>query len=315
VRLTGEMRAAGAFARLTELAVGPLHRDVRMALLRALWDHLDREPTWAIFERTVRDPDWVLASRLADIPADRLTPALDHRLARLLTLVLARPEPEARIGLLQRTRAIALVDRARTLLQAIFARLASPYDDEVRAAMDAALARSTEADMPALGGALDALRGDPRALHVAAAALCAHGIRGRASWRLAAAELVAVASRDPRWSAIAIQAEGARAIADDLVATLERVAIDLDASLAARAAIAQVVDDDLDRTVESLAASAQPAVRRIAVFALEHAARPGRGWTPPRLALLGRLRADLAPEVAGAAARLWPPREQDPGFV
>lgn len=102
-------------------------------------------------------------------------------------------------------------------------------------------------------------------------------IRGRASWRLAAAELATVALRDPRWSAIAIQAEGARAIADDLVATLERVPLDLDASLAARAAIAQLLDDDLDRTVESLAASARPAVRRIAVFALEHAARPGRG--------------------------------------
>jgi cellulose synthase operon protein C len=313
VRLTGELRAAGAFARLTELAATELHRDVRMALLRALWDHLDREHTWAIYERAVSDPDWVVASRLADIPADRLTARLDARLADLLARVLARPEPDARIGLLRRTAQLALVDRERALLAAIRARLASPYDDEVRAAMAGALARSTETDMPALGSALDALRADPRALHVAADALYAHDIRSRASWRRAAVELEAVASRDPRWSALAVRACAVRAVANDLVATLERVALDLDASLAARTAIAMLDDDDLDGAASALAASARPGVRRVAVFALEHAARPGRGWTAPRLALLARLRADPSSDVAGAAARLWPPREQDPG--
>lgn len=314
VRLTGELRAAGAFARLLELAATDLHRDIRMALLRALWDHLDRDETWAIYERAVGDPDWVVASRLADIPADRLTVRLDARLARLLARLLARPEPDARIGLLQRTRQLALIDRERTLLAAIRDRLSSPYDDEVSAAMGAVLARSIETDMPALGSALDTLRSDPRALHVAAATLCAHDIRSRASWRAAAAELEAVASRDPRWATLAVQASGARAIANDFAATLERVALDLDASLAASAAVAKLDDDDLDATVAALAASARPAVRRIAVAALEHAARPGRGWTATRLALLARLRADPAPDVAGAAARLWPPREQDPGF-
>jgi hypothetical protein len=55
-------------------------------------------------------------------------------------------------------------------------------------------------------------------------------------------------------------------------------------------------------------------VRRIAVAALAHDARAGRGWTPARLAQLARLRADQVADVAGAAARLWPPRELDPGF-
>src|SRR5207244_230732 len=54
--------------------------------------------------------------------------------------------------------------------------------------------------------------------------------------------------------------------------------------------------------------------RRVAVAALDHAARPSRGWTAERLAVLAKLRADHAPEVAGAAARVWPPREQDPGY-
>lgn len=314
VRLTGELRAAGAFARLGELASGPLHRDVRIAVLRALWDHLDREEAWAIFERAVGDPDWVLASRLADIPADRLTAALDERLAGLLAQVLARPEPEARIGLLGRARSLALVDRGRQILRAIYARLASPYDDEVRAAMTAVLARAAEADLPALGEALAALRADPRAFHVAAHTLCAAGVRTRASWRRAAALLVDVALGDPRWSAVAIQAAAARANGRDLVATIERATLDHDATAAAITAIAQLDDRELAAAVAALIASPSASVRRIAVGALAHDARASRGWTDTRRAQLARLRGDPSPDVAGAAARLWPPREQDPGW-
>ncbi len=314
VRLTGELRAAGAFARLEQLAASPLHRDVRIALLRALWDHLDREPTWAIYERAVADPDWVVASRLADIPANRLTRALDARLAGLLARVVDRPEPEARIDLLRRAGGLALVDEQRSLLAACRARLRSLFDEEVRAAMIALLARSTESDMPALGAALDGLRADPRALHVAAATLYAHDIRSRASWWMAADELAAVARRDPRWSMIAVQAALGRRLAAHLTAAIEQVPIDLDAALAARAAIIALPDEEIEEAVATLAASRRPEVRRLAVWALEHDARPGRGWTPPRLELLARLRADPSPDVAGAAARLWPPREMDPGF-
>ncbi|MEO8706629.1 MAG: hypothetical protein ABI867_41775, partial [Kofleriaceae bacterium] len=312
VRLTGELRAAGAYARLEQLAATPnLHRDIRIAMLRALWDHLDREPTWTIFDQAAGDPDWVLASRLADLPANRLTAALDTRQSALLARIVARPEPEARIGLLQRASNLALVDRDRTLLEACRDRLRSPYDDEIRAAMGAILARSTEDDMAALGAALDTLRVDARSLHVAAAALCAHDIKSRASWRRAARELETVAARDPRWSMIAVQAAGARCVADELVVTLAKVTLDLDASLAAAAAVRALRDDDLELTVAALVVSPLPSVRRIAVFALQHDARPGRGWTASRLAQLQRLRDDPSPEVAGAAARVWPPREAD----
>nr|HEX4316516.1 hypothetical protein [Kofleriaceae bacterium] len=311
LRLAGELRADGAGPWLIELAATKLHRDVRIALMRGLWDHLDRDDTWRVFDAAVADADWVVASRLADIPADRLTIATDARLATLLGRLVARPEPEARIGLLQRASNIAVVDRARALLAAIVARLRSPYDDEIRAAVGAVMARATEADVAVVGAALDALRADPRALHVAGATLCAYDVRSRASWRLLAGALEAAAACDPRWSALAVQAAAARR---ELVAALERVPIDVDASTAAIAAIARLDDDELERVVAALVASARPAVRRIAVAALAHDARAGRGWTPARLAQLARLRADQVADVAGAAARLWPPRELDPGF-
>ena len=263
VRLTGELRARGSFAWLEQLMAGPLHRDVRIALLRALWDHLDREPTWAIFERAVADPDWIVASRLADIPAHRLTRALDTRLAGLLARVVARPEPEARIGMLSRAAWAALVDRERLLLAACRDRLRSLFDDEVRYAVAAVMQRSTEDDLPALGEALDALRADPRAFHVAAAAICALPLESRESWRLVARQLQAVALRDPRWSVVAVQAAATRRTAADLIAVLEVAPIDLDAALAARAAITALPDDDLAALVAALVRSRSAAVRRL----------------------------------------------------
>ncbi len=318
VRLLGELRTPAAVARLDELSAGTLHRDVRIALLRALWDHLDRPETWAIFDRAVVDPDWITASRLADVPADRLTADTDRRLAALLARIIARPEPEARIDLLRRAGEIAVVDRDRRFLAACRARLASALDDEVSAAMGAVMARSTEADVADLGAELARLRVDPRALHVAGAALVRHEVRARASWKACARALAKVAAGDPRWSALAVTATGALAEPAPLAAMLEglgaRGALDHDALAAAGPAVASIRDEDRAALLAALAASAHAEVRRVAVLALIADADAGGGWTPARLATLAALRADPAPTVAGAAARVWPPREDDPGF-
>jgi len=312
LRLSGELRAAGAFSWLEQLSTTQLHRDIRIALLRALWDHLDREPTWAIFERAVSDPDWVVASRLADIPADRLTAVLDDRLSHLLARVLGRREPEARIDLMRRAAYLRLLDPSRHLLSALHIRLRSPFDDEIRFAIHALLARSTESDLPALGHAFDGLRSDPRALHVAADALLALDIGWRASWHGAARQFEPAARRDARLAVLAIRAAASRRLAPDLIAAIETTPLDHDALTAAVAAIPTLRDDDLDGAAHALATSRIVGARRVAVAALGHSARASRGWTAARLALLAKLRADDAAEVAGAASRLWPPRELDP---
>lgn len=319
VRLYGELRTPAGVARLDQLAAGTLHRDVRIALLRALWDHLDRDETWAVFERAVAAPDWVTASRLADIPADRLTAVTDARLAALLARVVERPEPEARIALLRRAAGVAVVDRERAFLAACRARLASRLDDEVAAAMSAVLARSTEDDVAPLAATLDDLRADPRALHVAGRTLTGHAIRSRDSWRRCARALTEVALRDRRWGALAIDAIAAVALVDELVAVVERLAadggLDVDAQLAAQRGLATLPPEQWREARTALAVSHHPAARRVAVWALAQDAGRGRGWTRERRAALAALRADADDAVAGAAARLWPPREDDPGFA
>ncbi|MFP2913061.1 hypothetical protein ACLESD_50255, partial [Pyxidicoccus sp. 3LFB2] len=223
VRLLGELRADAAYERLLELDGLALHRDVRIAMLRALWDHLDREPTWAVFARAVDGPDWVMASRLGDIPADRLTEASDRKLSALLGRVLARPEPEARIELLQRAAYIAVRDSERTFLSACGARLGSPYDDEVGAAMKAVLHRSNERDLERLEGMLEAVASDRRALSVALMTLLALPVKSRASYMQAAAAAERVLSRDSRLAPLRVRCANAALAPLELAEQLARM--------------------------------------------------------------------------------------------
>ena len=157
VRLLGEMGGDDAFGELVALDAPGLHRDIRVALLRALWDHLERPEAWAVFERAAADPDWVLASRLADIPSGRLSTAAEARLCRLLVRVLARPEVEARIDLLRRVASIPLRDGERVLFGACLAQMAGPHSDECRTATAAALTRMLPGEADALAERVRAL--------------------------------------------------------------------------------------------------------------------------------------------------------------
>jgi hypothetical protein len=313
LRLLGEIRVDAAYQRLVELDATDLHRDVRIALLRALWDHLDRAPTWTVFERAVSGPDWVMASRLGDIPADRLTRETDRLLSALLARVLARPEPEARIDLLQRAANLAVSDPERSFLAACAARLSSVYDDEVGHAMRAMLYRATEVDMTRLPNLLTEALADPRCLHVAVNTLLSVPIQQRAVWVGAARAAEQVLAADPRWLPLRIRCAAAampgHAFGEYLRRLGEDVPLGPDAVRTCLAAVDAVALEQLADLVDRLSASTCPEVRRVAVAALVRDAGPGRGWAPERLQRLAALQADPSPLVSGAALGVFPPRE------
>jgi hypothetical protein len=313
VRLLGELRSDAAYDRLVTLDGQSLHRDVRIAMLRALWDHLDREPTWGAFERAVTGPDFVMAARVGDIPADRLTRESDRRLSALLGRVLDRPEPEARIDLLRRAAYLSVSDPERTFLTACSARLRSIYDDEVQAAAQAILQRSTEVDMARLPGLLAAAMDDARCLHVAVGSLLSVNVKARAVWIGAARAAEAVLARDPRHAVLRVRcaaaAMEARELAGYLAALGESGALGADALEACRAAVEALPVVDLWALLERLCVSPSPEARRVAVWALIRDAGPDRGWAPERLEVLAALQRDPSPAVSGAALAVFPPRE------
>ncbi|NOK11721.1 hypothetical protein [Corallococcus exercitus] len=315
VRLLGELRSDAGYARLLELDAKPLHRDVRIALLRALWDHLDREPTWEVFERAVTGEDAIMASRVGDIPADRLTEALDARLSALLAKVLARPEPDARIDLLRRAAWLQVKDRERVFLSACGARLASPYDDEVRAAMGALVYRADERDVPLMERMLAAVVEDRRALSVAMDALLQPRERMRPVPLQAVYGLVTggLLTKDPCLAALRVRcaavALGPPAFALHLDAMGQEGWLHADALMAAQVAVSNLPVDMMEVVGGRLAWSPSPEARRVALHCLVRDAADGRGWTEERLAMLAEFQRDASPLVAGAAQFVFPPRE------
>lgn len=318
LRLLGELRSEDAYRHLLKLDAGPdLHRDVRIALLRALWDHLEREETWSIFERAVTAPDWIMASRLGDIPADRLTKTSDARLSKLLTKVVTRDEPEARLDLLRRAPHLGVRDPERTFLSACRDRISSPYDDEVRAAVWATLYRSDESDIPALRATLAKVHGeDDRAAWVAMQTILSSGASRRvfvmaaeAVDDLAKTDAALTPTRLRAAKTLAVTAEAIAKLLDDVAATGR---MSSDAMLEARTLI-DTIDIKLVEGVEkALRRSVYDEVRRLAIHALARDAGKDRGWTDERLRSLAEYQRDPAVVVRAAATAVFPPREIAP---
>lgn len=317
VRLLGELRSDEAYAFLLELDKTELHRDVRIALLRALWDHLEREETWAVYERAVSAPDWIMASRLGDIPADRLTRESDARLSKLLARVVSREEPEARIDLLRRAALLAIRDPERTFLAACRGRLHSLYDDEVSAAMLATLHRSDESDIPALSEVLSRVSAEDKRMF--AVAVHVIGVVGavRRVFVMASAAAESVAAQDPALTPTRIRLAGrATATVPEIVTTLESVAsaglLSSDTLIAMRSLIDALPVTHMTPLEERLAESAHSELRRLAVYALVRDAGLGRGWTEERLERLAAHQRDPEVSVRAAADQVFPPREIAP---
>lgn len=329
VRLLGELRSDAAYTALVAMDAPTLHRDIRIALLRALWDHLEREATWQLYRAAATGGDWVLASRVGDIPADRLTVEVDRRLSQVLALVLGRPEPEARLDLLRRAPGLPVKDRERVLLSACMARIDSRFSDEVHAAWGASLARAGEPDEAAVGEALSQLRRNRRALSIVAAGLATQ-LQGEPSGYPKTAILFAdvllhaLASDEhavplllrlglARYSQ-PLDVSGWLRLLESVIARgwLHGLAVDAAREVIRGLPIARLPIAALDDLVERLWAGGDPGLRLLSLELLAKVAAPehGQGFTPARRARLAAACRDPAQIVASFAQFCFPPAEE-----
>ncbi|MFO0724350.1 MAG: hypothetical protein U1E65_11240 [Myxococcota bacterium] len=309
VRLLGELGGDEVYPDLIALAAQPLHRDVRIALLRSLWDHLEHPETWQLFGRAASDPDWVVASRLADVPVGRLTPAQEEQLIALLAKILERPEPDARTALLARAAYLPLSDARRHWFRALVARLESAAsDDEARSAAGAAMVRMRPEEVGALVAAMRAVR-PRRQRFLALLASFQPGPYAPNHQHALASGVFELLRDDPVLVADRIQYCGAIHDYKVLVTLLQEISaagqLHYDALAAAEGAIQRSIHPEL---IEArLAPSKDPNLRRLAVAGLASAARPKEGWTIERRHRLERYRKDEALVVSAAAHHLFPP--------
>lgn len=314
LRLLGELRSEAAYTLLLSFDKPTLHRDVRVALLRALWDHLERDETWAVLHRAAADPDWLLASRLADIPAARLSATSEPRLAALLAQILARPEPEVRLELLRRVPDLQLRDRGRVLLAACLRRLDSPFTDEVKAAVAAVLLRAEAGDVAAFEQALDALRPKRLPLLLVVQALRRAPASGQVIGELRQAALRVLAHEAATATLLVNLATSAGVPA--LTAALRELAarglLHAEALAAAKAGTSELSASDAESLEQQLQHDPQDGLRLLAVTALACAAGPSQGWTPARRARLREYQRDPSPLVSGSAQFIFPPADLPP---
>jgi hypothetical protein len=316
VRLVGELDSDGALAFLEEVEGGAPHRDVRVALLRAVWTHLERPGAWAMIDRAVQAGDPALMDAVVRIPSDRLSSQARSRLAALLGNLLSHTDPSVRLAVLTRCVAEPPADPGQVLLPALLRRLASPLPDERAAAARAVVGACSSTDGPCVAQGVAELGADRHGLRELILALrsAVPGERRRLG-PVARAVLAALAD-DPRAAAAGLPL----ALATLAEPQVRRLFLQGDAGgwrpdllvLAAQVlqtGTVRMSRGDLGRLEAALAPSGSAALRRLALAALVAQTR-GHGWDEGRLARLRAFRGDGDALVAEAAQWILPEEEE-----
>jgi hypothetical protein len=307
VRLIGEMETEEAYRLLLQFEHDTeLHRDVRVALLRALWSYVERDETWEIFERAACWPDAGIARGVVRIPADGMSEQAQQRLLTLLATLLAHPLTEVRIATLERCVLYPLSDPQHVLLASLLKAMNSRFPDEVAQAARAVFAIYTNHDPALIGNTLRKLLPNRRSLRTVIYTFTSSLSSARSRFLPTTRALLSVLSEDRLTLGLQISL-----IIDGLpwdeVATelIKRVDyLHADALEQAGSMIHQSYrrpDADLDSFEEVLAASNDERLRRLALSALVAGAHRPTGWSEERIARLQTYQQDPSPLIAETA--------------
>jgi hypothetical protein len=310
VRLLGEMGGNDAYEDLLKLDKPGTHRDVRVALLRALWDHLERPETWQVFERAVSDPDWIVASKLADIPVGRLSAEAEERVVTLIASILGRAEPEARLDLLKRAAYVPLRDLKRSLFQRLLAHMGTRAPEEAAEALAAVLHRMQSSEADTVSKRFIELLPERRHLVAFLPVLTARlGPYAQGSHVKIGEALLKALRADPlttpHYLSLGSRLWDWKKLGEVLIELSKKDLLHHDAFVAALSAIGACVHPG--SLEEVLRTPSDWRLRRLGLAALVEAASPKNGWTKERRARLAEYQKDSAPGVAGPASFVFPP--------
>lgn len=309
MRLLGEMRSEEAFQYLLSLSDPKLHRDVRVAQLRSLWEHLERPEPWAVFEQAVADPDWILAAKVAELPLGRLSAASEKKMCALMAKLLQRPEPEARVELFAKVKALPLADQERKIFSECLSHFTSRHSDEFRAALSAVFYRARSQDVTAVVRRFQDLLPHRRQL-LAAFEILLGSLHGEVQRQIGRG-LLEVLLLAPTLIPEAIKLSSYVSTPDELQAQLftlaEKKLLHADAMIEAHSALSKIsASADNEKKFRKHAA---PEIRRLGLELLRRASSHGHGWIKARREALEEYQRDLSPLVAGAALKIFPVEE------
>jgi hypothetical protein len=318
IRLLGELPGEVAYADLLDLAAQELHRDVRVALLRALWGHLERAKTWPLLEGAARDVDPAVAAGVIRIPVERLSASAQRRAVALLATLMAHPSPLVRRDALGRCATLPVADEAQALRPALLAAVGSALPGERDAAARAVFATYVGRQASAVGELVRASIANTRALLSLTGELRA-ALRWDPVGLLPTVQaVVAALDQSPLATTWQVQLAAEGLGWDSLIALLRRLAatdaLHAEATMAGVAGVAERAaradGSGLAAVEAALRPDPDPRLRRIGLAALAGLAQPPQGWSPALRELLAQYRADSAPLVAGAAHATFPDEEE-----
>lgn len=312
VRLIGDLSSDEAYHALLLMEARDLHRDVRVALLRALWVYTERPETWDIFTRAAQSSDTAIARGVVHIPADGMLPATQKRLVSLVATLLAHPEPEVRINALQRCSQDPLPDDEHLLFARFLALLNSSLPDECTKAARAVFALYMGEQATLVGEAMRNLLENRRALQTVAQTFFSTLQSNRQFLLPTTRAILAVLADDPLTITLRVRliilGLPWEEVAQELMQLVERLSFD---AMGVTAATIQRVatmrpDADLLQLETALAASADERLLRLALVALVAQSKQAQGWSDEAIARLQKYREDPSPMVAEAAQFTFP---------
>ena len=317
IRLLGELKTEAAYQELLLLEARDLHRDARIALLRAFWDFLERDATWEKLDSAARSPEPAVAAHVSRIPATGLSQRAQIRLIGVLALLLQHPDARVRLDTLNRCATLPVTDREHKLLPLFLQSVASPINDEQKAASAAVFMTYTGRDATLVGQTVQTLLPNRRALKTLVTALNAQIGVNRARLLPTARAVLNALQTDPLTGNVQIDLVMQALPGEEIIAIVRQMAatraLHADALQTAKMWMTTLEthrrDIDLFQLETALVASDDRYVRRLALAALVAQANGATGWTDERLARLQTYRNDPAPLVAEAAQFTFPPGE------
>lgn len=316
VRLLGELRTEASFRELLVWKDRPLHRDVRIALLRALWDYLDRDEAWSILDEAARSEDVAVATMAGRTPAARLSGESQERLISILLSVLSHLDPKVRCDVLARCQTLPVIDPQHRMLPSLVKAMSSPVIDEVQAAAPAVFCTYDDTHAAAIAGAVSDLLPNRRALKIVVAALEDRAGQSRSAMQPIVDQVLDALSHDPLTITLRVHLATAACSGAQVVAYLQQYLDDIhpEALMVAVQSLSEENSHGFMSGNSTIAEAVEAGLRdhpdarlrRVGLAALIAQSRSGRGWTAALRQRLTEYQRDSSSLVASAAAFTFP---------
>jgi hypothetical protein len=331
IRLIGLLKSEAAYQELLRLQEQDLHRDVRVALLSALWNYPEQPETWQILETAARSEDTTIAlaslrlqplssyatKHLAHLQPYLLSIFTQQRLMALQAMLIVDERSEVSNTMLANMLRIPAADNNNVLLRHALSALNSPFSKTSRYIARAVFLTALASDTLLIGEAIRSVHPNRRALAAIVDELCSAPRKNSQVLPTVYAVLAAL-SDDPLTIGLRLKLAIAALPMQEVAAQLTQAVGSSEWHAEVLTSIYEALEnvdeyrrvEDLAELERLLATSEQAELRRIALAALL-ALCEASNWTATRLDQLRQYRNDPSPLVAMAAQFTLPDLEEN----